>query len=90
MASSWQSQVALYSSKGDDGKQEAGRPAQEEGGEGQAAQATEEGEAHPYADFSREELSGMLLERDGALATCQSQVSRSPLEAVGSPIPVKG
>ena len=66
---------ARYSSKADDSKQEAKRSAQEEAAEGQAAQPTEEGEAHPYAGFSREELSGMLLERDSAIASCQSQVS---------------
>ena len=82
MISSCLSQSALYSSKADEGKQETGRPAQEEAGEGQASQATEEAEAHPYADFSREELSGMLLDRDGALATCQSQVSCPLLEAI--------
>lgn len=75
MASIWQAPTARYSSKADHDKQEGKRPAQEEAAQGQAAQPTEEEQAHPYADFSREELSGMLLERDSALATCQSQVS---------------
>ena len=75
MASSWQVPSAKYSSKASDDKQEAKRLNQEEVAEGQAAQPTEEAEAHPYADFSREELSGLLLERDSAIANCQSQVS---------------
>lgn len=58
----------------DEARREGKQEAAPDGGASQAQQPTEDSEAHPYSDFSREELSGMLLERDGALANCNVQV----------------
>lgn len=69
-------QQAAHSSTSS-GKQkevDEGVPGDQASPNGHAEQPTEEAGAHPYADFSREELSGLLLERDGALAQCNSQV----------------
>ena len=62
------------------------RPDEKDPAGGQAEQPTEEAEAHPYADFSREELSGLLLERDSALAQCSSQVSYHTSEVMALPL----